>query len=155
MCRKISTITVETLSSHGIMGVTMRCLICGSRDITDYEILKQAIKESGFEITEVVSGCARGADRLGEQWARENNVKLHQFPAEWDRYGSYAGFKRNKEMIQFISPPDCQDGCVIALWDGISKGTKHTISLARDTGLPLFVKSPPFQNEVQGEEAKC
>jgi len=118
----------------------MRCLICGSRGINDYEVLKQAIKESGFEITEVVSGCAPGADRLGERWAKENNIPLHAKPADWNRYGKAAGFKRNKEMIEFISPPECQDGCVIALWDGVSRGTQHTITMAKAAKIKLFVK---------------
>jgi hypothetical protein len=125
----------------------MRCLICGSRTIVDYELLKQAIKESGFNITEIVSGCASGADRLGERWAKENNLKLHQFPPDWQRYGSVAGYLRNKEMVQFVSPPSCDNGCIIALWDGVSRGTEHTIKLAIKAKVNIFIKSPSFPDE--------
>lgn len=118
----------------------MRCVICGSRTIDDYEFLKQAILESKFDITEVVSGCAFGADRLGEQWAIEQKLQLHKFPADWNRHGRYAGFLRNKEMVNFVSPPDCLNGCVLALWDGKSKGTAHTIKLAKAAKIPCFVK---------------
>lgn len=119
----------------------MRCLICGSRSINDYELLKQVVLESNFNITEVVSGCANGVDRLGEQLANERQLKIHKFPAEWDRHGKYAGFLRNKQMINFVSPPNCLNGCVIALWDGQSKGTAHTIKLAKAAKIPCFIKS--------------
>jgi hypothetical protein len=102
----------------------MRCVICGSRTITKYEIVQNAIKESGFDITEVVSGCANGVDSLGERWAKDNHLKLFQFPALWNLYGKAAGFRRNAEMVEFVSPPKCNNGCVIAAWDGQSWGRK-------------------------------
>lgn len=46
----------------------MRTIIAGSRSITDYALIQKAVSESGFEITEVVSGGAIGVDRLGERW---------------------------------------------------------------------------------------
>lgn len=118
----------------------MKCIICGSRDINDYELLKSAIKESGFNITEVISGCAFGADRLGERWARENDVKLSQYPAEWELYGKLAGRIRNMKMLTLILPPE--NGCVIALWDGESKGTAHMVEITKKANVKLFVKSP-------------
>jgi hypothetical protein len=114
----------------------MKCVICGSRVIRNYELLKQAILESGFEITEVISGGAIGADSLGERWAEENNIKLTRMPANWGTYGKHAGFIRNREMVRYAAP----DGSVIALWDGESRGTEHTIGLARDHKLKLFIK---------------
>ncbi len=130
----------------------MRCVICGSRDINDYEILKAAIKESGFTITEVVSGCASGVDKLGERWAQENGIVPHRFSAEWNIYGTFAGRMRNKKMAKFISPPECNNGCVVAVWDGESKGTAHMIQLAREAGIKVYVKSPPFDNEEKGRD---
>lgn len=119
----------------------MRCVICGSRTITKYETVQNAVKESGFDITEVVSGCASGIDSLGEKWAMDNNAKLFQFPANWNAYGKQAGFIRNKQMVKFVSPPECKDGCVLAIWDGKSRGTVHTIELAKAAGIPCFVKT--------------
>lgn len=114
----------------------MKTIICGSRDIYDYDIVKSAIEESGFSITEVVSGDARGVDRLGDRWGRENGVAVTVMPADWDRYGKRAGFERNKQMVEYVAP----DGGVIAVWDGVSKGTKSTIDLAKRYGLKLFIK---------------
>lgn len=118
----------------------MKCIICGSRDINDYELLKQAIKESEFNITEVISGCAFGADKLGEKWAKENDIKLSLHPAEWNIYGKLAGRIRNSKMLTFVLPP--ADGCVIALWDGESKGTAHMIEITKKANVKLFIKSP-------------
>lgn len=116
----------------------MKCVICGSRSITSYELLVEAIKDSGFEITEVISGSARGADLLGERWAEENGVKLTRMPAQWVKYGKRAGPLRNEEMARYAAP----DGCMIALWDGESSGTQNSISLAQQYKLKLYVKKP-------------
>ena len=43
----------------------MKVIIAGSRNFTDYKVLQDAIKNSGFKITEVVSGGAKGVDSLG------------------------------------------------------------------------------------------
>lgn len=112
-----------------------RCVICGSRGITDYELVKQAIAESGFQITEVVSGTAAGVDSLGERWAEENHIPVTRMPANWEVYGKRAGYIRNKRMVEYVAP----EGCVIAIWNG-SSGTKHTIDLAGQHNVKLFVK---------------
>ena len=56
----------------------MKTIIAGSRRITDYEIIKESIKESPYSISEIVSGGARGVDKLGEKWAWENNIPIRQ-----------------------------------------------------------------------------
>ena len=114
----------------------MKCLIAGSRTVCDYEVVKTAIEESRFVITEVVSGGARGVDRLGEKWAKENGVAVKQFFPDWETHGKKAGFLRNADMIDYVE----NGGCVIAIWDGVSRGTQHTIGLARKYKIPLFVK---------------
>lgn len=110
----------------------MKTIIAGSRTITDFATLTAAIRESGFEITEVVSGGARGADALGEKWADLIGVPVRRFPADWDTYGRSAGMIRNREMAEYGE-------ALIALWDGKSKGTAHMIRLARKVGLQVFV----------------
>lgn len=65
----------------------MKTIIAGSRTINDPSLVEQAVRKSGFKITEVLSGGARGIDQLGEAWARQNNLKVRRFPAEWNRYG--------------------------------------------------------------------
>lgn len=110
----------------------MKTIICGSRDINDYELVKDAIKESGFEITEVVCGCAKGIDLLGDKWGRENNIPVKYFPAKWKIHGKSAGIIRNKEMVEYA------DAC-IAITNG-SKGTASTIDFSKEKGIKLFVK---------------
>ena len=113
----------------------MRTIIAGSRSISDYEILETAIALSGFEITRVISGHARGVDRLGELYAKKHKLPILIFLPDWNKYGKSAGIRRNIEMAQV------SDG-LIALWDGKSKGTAHMIDYARKMGLKVFVWKP-------------
>jgi len=111
----------------------MRVIIAGSRFITDYNLVVLAVKESGFDITEVVCGAANGVDSLGERYAKENGIKLSYFYADWKGLGKLAGNKRNEQMSRY------GEG-LIAVWDGKSKGTKHMIALAKKKKLLTYVK---------------
>lgn len=110
----------------------MKVIIAGSRSITNQQTVVQAIEQSGFDITEVVSGTARGVDRLGEAWAEQNNVPVKRFPADWRKWGYIGGFKRNEQMAEYAD-------ALIAIWDGGSGGTRHMIRIARERGLKVFV----------------
>jgi hypothetical protein len=125
----------------------MKTIIAGSRWITNYDVVCQAIEESGFEITEVVSGTANGADTLGENWAEANDVPVKPFPADWknlkvkgavirqNKYGKYnaaAGHLRNERMAKYGE-------ALIALWDGVSRGTASMITLARKYELKVYI----------------
>lgn len=110
----------------------MKTIIAGSREITDYAVLLQAIKGCPFPITSVVSGCARGIDTLGEQYAQENSLKLYKFPADWSTYGKRAGYIRNAEMADNAE-------ALLAVWDGNSRGTKHMINTAIQKGLEVHI----------------
>ena len=98
----------------------MKVIIAGSRNIDDYKLVVDTIMSSGYTITEVVSGTAVGPDRLGEQWARANNIPIKEMPARWDLYGKKAGPVRNKAMADYA------DAAVI-IWDGESPGTRNMI----------------------------
>lgn len=110
----------------------MKTIIAGGRDITEYKHVECAVKGSGFDITEVVSGCARGADTLGEMWAKRNGAPLAKFPADWEGLGRKAGHIRNCQMGDYAE-------ALIALWDGESRGTKHMIDYATKKGLKVYV----------------
>lgn len=128
----------------------MKVIICGPRDFDDYESLKIAIEKSGFKISQVVSGVADGADKLGERWAEENGVKIKQFSPDWNNltqegavvkenkwkklYNVNAGFFRNSEMVEYC------DAC-IAINTG-SKGTGDTIKKIKKAGKPIFEFNP-------------
>jgi hypothetical protein len=110
----------------------MRTIIAGSRSCDDFVELITAISECGFKVTSVVSGGAKGADKLGEQYAIENNLRLTVYYANWDSYGVAAGHIRNAEMAE-----DAE--ALIALWDGVSKGTANMIANARRKKLKTHI----------------
>jgi len=76
----------------------MRVIIAGSRSMTGAEEIATAITRSGFAITEVISGGARGVDTLEEAWARTHKIPIRRFPVQWQRYDKSAGFRRNEAM---------------------------------------------------------
>jgi len=64
----------------------MKCNISGPRDIdndTALEIITQAIKDSGFKITKLMSTCESGVDTWARNWASENDVPVVGFQADW------------------------------------------------------------------------
>ena len=116
----------------------MRLIIAGSRNIDKIQHLYNAILTFELqdvirnEVTEIISGGAKGADTLGEILAEKLNIKLKRMPANWNKYGKSAGYRRNKEMSQ------CADSCLV-LYNGSSKGSQHMIDLAKEAGLKLWV----------------
>lgn len=109
-----------------------KTIIAGSRGITNYALVTLAVDMAAFAITEVVSGSARGVDALGERFAKENELPLKMFPANWGKHGRGAGFIRNKEMADYAD-------AIIAIWDGKSKGTLNMIRQAKKVDLLVFV----------------
>lgn len=110
----------------------MKVIIAGSRTITHYEDVWDAVKDSGFGFTEVVSGGAKGVDQLGEQWAHEHGVPIVRFIPEWTKYGHAAGPMRNDKMARYAE-------ALVAVWDGESRGTKNMIELATRYNLKVYV----------------
>ena len=110
----------------------MRVIVAGSRDITSYDVVAKAIELSGFEITTVLSGTARGVDTLGEAWVLRNGIPIEYFSADWDRLGNRAGMVRNAQMADKAE-------ALIAVWDGASKGTHNMIHTADRKGLKVFI----------------
>ena len=123
----------------------LRVIIAGSREFDDFSMLMNkctdilsSIANTNNDINKVriVSGTARGADQLGEQYARACKYEVIQFPADWNRYGKSAGYIRNKAMAEYAAQ---ETGVLFAFWDGESKGTKHMIDLAYKYGLDVHV----------------
>lgn len=111
----------------------MKVIIAGSRGIDDIVLVQQAWIESKFDITEVVSGTARGVDKLGEELAEAIAIPVKRFPAMWDQHGKAAGILRNESMGIYAD-------ALIAVWDGKSKGTKHMIQYMKSMNKPVYVK---------------
>jgi len=113
----------------------MKVIIAGSRTITDYFEIVTALTFADYTIsnlTEVVSGTAKGVDQLGEMLAYRNHIPVKKFPADWDKYGKSAGYRRNADMAKYADS-------LIAIWDGQSKGTRHMIELMYKYGKPVYV----------------
>jgi hypothetical protein len=110
----------------------MKTIVAGSRDGVTLDLVRQAMLEAPFEITSVVSGTARGADRFGEKVAHEYSLPVHRFPADWDRHGRSAGYIRNAEMAGNAE-------ALVAVHAHGSKGTQHMIDLAQKKGLQVHV----------------
>ena len=118
-----------------------RVIIAGSRGFNDWllmwEFLERKIEPFIFftladKVTEIVSGTANGADKLGERYAKAKGLPVKRFPADWNRYGKAAGHIRNKRMAEYA------DACVV-FWDGESRGEKNMIDCARELNVPTMV----------------
>ena len=111
----------------------MKVIIAGSRNVHDYKLVVQAMERCGYEVTEVVCGMANGIDRLGEQWARANNISVIEMPADWNRHGKKAGVLRNIEMAKYAD-------AAVVIWDGVSPGSRHMINEMIRKNKPYFVQ---------------
>lgn len=110
----------------------MKVIIAGGRDIEDYDLLRRVVCDSGFVITTVISGCAKGVDTMGIKWAEEVGIPFERFPAQWGKYGKAAGPIRNIEMSKVA------DALIAIRKDG-SKGTSHMIDTMLKLNKPVFV----------------
>ena len=125
----------------------LRIIIAGSRGFNDYDLLKREVlrvlqsDSTPKEYITIISGDAKGADRLGEKFGKEFGIKVKKMSAKWNNFGQYdrgAGYKRNIEMADF-AVADNNYGILIAFWDGFSKGTKHMINTAHKKALEVHV----------------
>ena len=112
----------------------MKTIIAGCRTFKDFDLLKSKVNyhRNTHIITEIVSGRAEGADYLGEQYAKEYNIPLKLFPADWKTHGRAAGPIRNKQMADYADS-------LIAVWDGKSKGTKNMIQTMNKLMKPVYI----------------
>lgn len=123
----------------------LRIIIAGSRDFNDYKLLKTSMRDilkdtslEGISKIKIISGTARGADQLGERFAKQFKLEVVKFPSKWDVYGKRAGYIRNEEMAKY-SVEDNNYGMLVAFWNGESRGTNHMINLAKKHGVEVHV----------------
>ena len=114
-----------------------RLVIAGSRDFNDYPGLTKAVDEylkklSPKRPVSIVSGTAKGADRLGERYARQHGYQLEEYPANWHYFGKAAAVKRNAQMAEIAD-------AAIVFWDGQSAGARNMIECAKAQGIPCEV----------------
>ena len=110
------------------MSEQIKLAVVGSRSFADKALLFDILDRSRHRIQLIVSGGARGADTLAQEWAQARSLPCQVFHPKWqDEHGRFdrrAGFKRNVDVIKNADE-------VLAFWDGQSPGTKHAIELAR------------------------
>lgn len=111
-----------------------KIIVAGSRTFTNYAILHNTLQmlTKNLPNVTIISGDAQGADSLGVRYAKEKGHDVMHFPADWNKHGKSAGYKRNVEMA------DNADA-VVVFWNGISKGAKHMIDIAKERKLPLRI----------------
>ncbi len=116
--------------------MSFNVIIAGSRTFSDYNMLREKcdhiLSNKAADEIVIVSGAAKGADNLGEKYAHENGFGLIKVPADWDKFGPSAGYRRNAIMAEIAD-------AVIAFWDGESPGTKHMLELADQKEIPTRV----------------
>lgn len=118
-----------------------KVIIAGSRKFSDYNKLKSEcdrILKDKLEDTEtnviIVSGAAKGADSLGEQYAHERGLQLESHPADWQKYNRSAGIIRNIEMSKEA------DALIAFPKEGEeNRGTSHMVKIANRKGLIVHI----------------
>lgn len=115
----------------------MNLIIAGCRYFTDrkliYEGIDSFIKEYGTPDL-IIEGGAKGVDRMAYYYAKDNDIPVKVFPANWNKYGRAAGPIRNEEMAKHGTH-------LLAFWDGKSRGTKNMIEMAKKHGLIVTIIS--------------
>lgn len=129
----------------------IKLAVIGSRSFDDKNRLFAMLDKNIDRIEMIVSGGAKGADSLAHQWAQERGVPCLIFYARWHSldgdYDRGAGFKRNHKII------DTADR-VLAFWDGESRGTAHSMSIAKHKNKPIKVITfSPQPKEVNESES--
>ena len=122
-----------------------KLLVCGSRTIRDTTYIQGPTQWAKNQIEAywyynlacydelvMIEGAAKGIDTIAKEYAQENDWKIEEYPAEWDKYGKSAGYIRNEIMVKAADE-------VLILWDGESKGTKHDIDLCEKYNKPYKV----------------
>ena len=131
----------------------LNIIIAGSRDITtkriyidvldQYKIvpinisyilnkIKYYLQNYKEDNITILSGNARGVDKIGEIYANDHNIQCNIYPADWDTHGKSAGYKRNITMADNAN-------ALLAFWNYQSKGTKHMINIAKQKGLTVKI----------------
>lgn len=112
----------------------MKLIIAGSRSLSSamyVDLIDFLIIDYGLKPTEIVSGCAKGIDTLGEIWALENSIPIKKFPADWNTFGKAAGPKRNQQMADYA------DALLVIYLPG-SVGSMDMLGRARANKLKVF-----------------
>lgn len=106
----------------------MRLAIIGSRNCPPVDIASHL----KYIPDTIVSGGAKGADTYAREFAKAHNLQLVEYLPDYATYGKGAPLVRNKLIVE-------NSDCVLAFWDGKSRGTKFTLDYAKQLGKPIKI----------------
>lgn len=140
MSRSADIKALISASSIGVAPRLVKLCIAGSRSLhvsygQIHDEVDAMLAEHNIIPCELVSGCANGPDRAGENWAGALDMKITRFPItpeQWRRHGKKAGPWRNCEMSKYAD-------ALLAFWDGSSRGTRDMVQQMRDRRKPVRV----------------
>ena len=110
----------------------VRVVVAGSRSFQNYPLMCKELDKIKDRIECIVSGDAAGADTYGCMYAHDNNIPIRHCPADWQKYGTAAGYVRNKQMGDYGDE-------LVAFWDGVSPGTNDIINYMKKLGKKVTV----------------
>lgn len=114
----------------------MKIAVIGSRSIAYDKMQDTAMayleRYIPANATEIVSGGAVGADKLAERYADLHHLKKTVLLPDYPAYGRRAPLVRDEQIVK-------SSDCVIAFWDGKSRGTAYTVSFAVAEGIPVKI----------------
>ena len=128
-------------------------LVTGSRDWgrgwDDMRLMTTTL--SSLDIALLITGGARGADTMAEQWAHTNEVETSVWPADWDSQGKAAGRIRNRQMLDFLLTQS--NPLVLAFKDNFDKrmlkgGTEHMVKISLIAGVPVSIFPDPTGDQM-------
>ena len=106
----------------------MKLLVAGSRGVRRFDLEKYIPEQTDM----IITGGAVGIDTLAEQYADKKHLSKLILRPQYERYGRAAPLKRNEQMVELCD-------VVLVVWDGSSKGTRHTIEYAEKIGKKLIL----------------
>ena len=116
----------------------MRLLVCGSRDYYDInrltEILCQIREKRGIDV--LINGMARGADKMGRQWALDRGIPTEDYAVDVRIDGPWpaAGIRRNIRMGTSSKP----DGAVAFFGPNYTgTGTTQMVNWLKEHSIPV------------------
>ncbi len=117
------------------MSNSLTCGIVGTRTFNNFSLFQSVmwkLRLADGNITRLISGGCRGADKLAERYSMVYNIPIKVFYPDWKTYGKSAGPIRNKSIVK-------ASDFVVAFWDHTSKGTLSSINLAKSFGKPIHI----------------
>lgn len=109
----------------------MKVAVIGSRNAGE-ETYAMILRQLPKGCSQIITGGARGVDALAKRAAVELGLKYTCIRPRYQRYGRAAPLVRNIDIVENAD-------CVLAFWDGQSKGTRHALGCCIKFGKPFKI----------------